>query len=103
MSERTRTTLLEATERYRQTVVFNNTLLKKYYGERYEFNTEMQANKRRTYGVSEEGITVYVNKRAADYDKKFEAYSNKLDASVESTVKRYVDNLKASILGVRDV
>ena len=94
--EQQRYTLSEAAERYRQTIVFNNDLLKRNYPDLYEFNTRMQVDKKRHFGASEASITKYEERRRAEYDKKFKAYSERLDRQVEGSVHRYMANIKAA-------
>lgn len=96
MQDRSGYTLAESAERYRQTLIFNNDLLKRNYAERYEFNTTMQIDRKRRFGVSEENITKYKERRARGYDGKFAAYSNRLDMMVEPSVSRYVSNIRAA-------
>lgn len=96
MEDRTGYTLTEAAERYRQTMIFNNDLLKKNYAERYEFNTKMQADKKRHFGVSWSSIAAYEERRGREYDKKYAAYCARLDLLVEPSVVRYVTNIRAA-------
>lgn len=95
MDDRTRFTFTESTDRYRETLVFNNDLLKKNYPERYEFNTKMQVEKKRRFGASDDRIARYERRRAEEYDKKFRIYSARLDNMVEPAVRRYVNNIRA--------
>jgi len=96
MDETTRYTLTEAADRYRQTFIFNNDLLKRNYPDRYEFNTGMQVDKKRRFGMSEANITKHKERRTSRYDKRFKAYCANLDAMVEPSVNRYVSNIRAA-------
>lgn len=96
MDERTGYTLTEAADRYRQTLIFNNDLLKKNYPERYEFNTRMQMEKKRRFGADDVQIARYLDRRAREYDKKFKVYSDRLDSMVEGSVIRYINNIRAA-------
>lgn len=89
-------TFAETTERYKQTMVFNNDLLKRNYPDWYGFNTRMQVDKKRHFGVSESNIAKYEERRRKEYDKKFRAYSDRLDAQIEPSVTRYVANIRAA-------
>lgn len=89
-------TLTEASDRYKQTLIFNNDLMKRNYPDWYDFNTKMRADKKRHFGVSEPGIATYEERRRREYDKKFKAYCDRLDAQVEPAVKRYVVNIRAA-------
>lgn len=91
-----RFSVTEVLDRYRQTLVFNNDFLKREYPERYKFNTAMEIDKKRRYGVSEAGIDKYRNRRDKEYDKKYQAYCNRLDSLVEPSVNRYIQNMKAA-------
>jgi len=91
-----RFSLTESSERYRQTLIFNNDFLKREFPERYGFSTEMEVDKKRRYGVSDTGIAKYRERRVKEYDKKYDAYCKRLDALVEPSVKRYVDNIKSA-------
>lgn len=89
-------TLTEAAIRYRETMMFNNELLKRNYPDWYEFNTKMQADKKRHFGSNEASITKYEERRRKEYDKKFEDYRKRLDAQVDESVNRYMRNIKAA-------
>lgn len=91
-------TFAESVERYRQTLIFNNDLLKREYPERYDFNTTMQVEKKLRLGASADQITRYESRRAAEYNKKFKAYCDRLDKMVEPAVNRYVANIRAAFL-----
>lgn len=91
-----RFTLAESSDRYRQTLVFNNDFLKREFPERYEFNTEMEVSKKQRYGVSDARIDRYKERRAEEFNKKYAAYCKRLDAMVEPAVKRYTANLKSA-------
>lgn len=96
MEDRTRYTLTEAADRYRETLIFNNDLLKRNYPDRYEFSTKMKVDKKRRFGMSEENITKYEERRVREYDKKFKVYCSRLDSMVEPSVNRYVSNIRAA-------
>lgn len=91
-----RFSLTESSDRYRQTLVFNNDFLKREFPERYEFNTGMEVEKKSRYGASWASITKYRERRTKEYDKKYAAYCKKLDAMVEPSVKRYMSNIKSA-------
>jgi len=94
--EQDRITLSEGAERYRETMIFNNDLLKRNYAERYEFNTKMQADKMRHYGSSASSVEAYIARRAKNYDKRYKAYCVRLDALVEPSATRYIANIRAA-------
>ncbi len=94
MQDTGRATLEEAKERYREVLVFNNELLKKNYPERYEFNTQRKVDDARRRNLNEKLITDYEAARTRDYDKKFKAYSERLDKMVDGAVVRYARGLE---------
>lgn len=91
-----RYTLTEAAERYRETMVFNNELLKRNYPEWYAFKTKMGVDKERHFGSSSSRIAEYEKHRRERYDKRFKIYCDKLDAQIEPSVVRYVANIRAA-------
>jgi len=85
-------------DRYRQSLVFNNDLLKREYPDRYEFTTEMRVDKMRRLNYSSKNIADYEARRAKNYDKKFKIYCDRLNRMVEPAVSRYVTNIRAAFL-----
>jgi len=92
----------DVVDSYRRTIVFNNSLLKRDYEERYLFRVDeevkkMRAGIGRSKPVSEEESQKYVNRQNQLFKRRRTAYFKRLDDGVEPAVNAYVRGIKQAL------
>lgn len=93
-------TLAEATDSYRDALIFGNALLVGNFRERRKYKMDRRVNEMKKAGVDESRTEAYVIRYETETPRKVELYEKKLADRVEGSVRRYVANLKSALLGI---